>query len=81
MEHQEYVAFLDNIRSNLHILLQEASLPAVERLLQDADIQFHTALWLLEEVRGLTPEGEVHSASETVYAQFPLINLKSPAEV
>ena len=56
-------------------------MPAVERLLQDADIQFHTALWLLEEVRGLTPEGEVHSASETVYAQFPLINLKSPAEV
>lgn len=81
MEHQEYVAFLDNIRSDLHILLQEAPSPAVERLLQDADIQFHTALWLLGEVRGLTPEGEVQPASETVYAQSQLINSKTPAEV
>lgn len=69
MEHQNYVANLDNIRCDLHILIQEAPSPAVERLLQDADLQFHTALWLMGEVRGLTPEGEGQPALEPVYGQ------------
>ncbi len=66
MEHQKYVVYLDTIRQDLHALMQEAPSPAIERLLQDADLQFHTALWLLGEVRGLTPEGEGHPALEPV---------------
>ncbi|TAN25848.1 MAG: hypothetical protein EPN30_04725 [Actinomycetota bacterium] len=69
MEHQKYVTYLDNIRHDLHFLMQEAPSPAIERLLQDADLQFHTALWLLGEVRGLTPEGEGHPVLEPVLEQ------------
>lgn len=81
MEHQKYVAYIDNIRHDLHVLLQDAPSPAVERLLQDADIQFHTALWLLGEVRGLTPEGERQPALENASGQTPLRNSTTPAEV
>jgi hypothetical protein len=81
MEHQEYVAHLDNVRHDLGILMQEAPSPAVERLLQDADIQFHTALWLMGEVRGLTPEGERQSALDAVLAQPQFLTTTTPAEV
>ncbi len=66
MEHQKYVAYLDSIRHDLQVLLQDAPSPAIERLLQDADIQLHTALWLSGEVRGLTPEGESKPAIDAV---------------
>ena len=81
MEHQKYVAYLDNIRHDLQMLMQEAPSPAVERLLQDADIQFHTALWLLGEVRGLTPEGERQPALDAVLEQPQFLNTTTPAEV
>lgn len=81
MEHQKYVAYLDNIRHDLQFLMQEAPSPAIERLLQDADIQFHTALWLMGEVRGLTPEGERQPGMGTVYMQPQLVNSTTPAEV
>lgn len=55
---EEVVALLDNVRGEIRELLLNAPSPAVERLIQDADVNFHTALWLLGEVRGLTPEGE-----------------------
>lgn len=67
MEHRNYVANLDNIRCDLQVLIQQAPSPAVERLMQDADLQFHTALWLMGEVRGLTPEGEGRTELEPVF--------------
>ena len=69
MERQEFVARIDNLRHDLQALMREPPSPAIERLLQDADLQFHTALWLLGEVRGLTPEGEWQLGSEAVIEQ------------
>lgn len=62
MQRDEVVRRLDAVRLQLQELLLAAPSPAVERLIQDADINFHTALWLLGEVRGLTPEGQAPAA-------------------
>jgi hypothetical protein len=58
MDRATLVRELDGVREALARLLREAPSPAVERLLQDADLYCHTALWLLGETRGLTPEAE-----------------------
>lgn len=58
MDRHEFITHIDNIRQGLQTLMMQAPSPAIERLMQDADIQCHTALWLLGETRGMTPEGE-----------------------
>jgi hypothetical protein len=48
---------LDEVRGILALLLNDPPSPAVERMVQDADVLCHAALWMLGETRSLTPEG------------------------